>query len=90
MMDELKEVKRELNPTETLLVVDAMTGQEAAGLHTKYLIFCAFILYSLIISITQAIFIFFLSLFPQVGDGSRISMSYHVPYGCLFGITSRY
>ncbi|RWW26023.1 hypothetical protein GW17_00009614 [Ensete ventricosum] len=31
MMDELKEVKRTLNPTEVLLVVDAMTGQEAAG-----------------------------------------------------------
>ncbi|KAK2985991.1 hypothetical protein RJ640_026463, partial [Escallonia rubra] len=30
MMDELKEVKRVLNPTEVLLVVDAMTGQEAA------------------------------------------------------------
>jgi len=32
MMDELKEVKRALNPTEVLLVVDAMTGQEAAGI----------------------------------------------------------
>jgi len=31
MMDELKDVKRVLNPTEVLLVVDAMTGQEAAG-----------------------------------------------------------
>ncbi|KAG6506344.1 hypothetical protein ZIOFF_031667 [Zingiber officinale] len=31
MMDELKEVKQALNPTEVLLVVDAMTGQEAAG-----------------------------------------------------------
>lgn len=31
MMDELKEVKKVLNPTEILLVVDAMTGQEAAG-----------------------------------------------------------
>lgn len=31
MMDELKEVKRAINPTEVLLVVDAMTGQEAAG-----------------------------------------------------------
>lgn len=30
-MDELKEVKRAVNPTEVLLVVDAMTGQEAAG-----------------------------------------------------------
>ncbi|KAK9921304.1 hypothetical protein M0R45_029821 [Rubus argutus] len=36
MMDELKEVKRELNPTETLLVVDAMTGQEAAALVTTF------------------------------------------------------
>lgn len=31
-MDELKDVKRVLNPTEVLLVVDAMTGQEAAGI----------------------------------------------------------
>ncbi|CAL5340840.1 unnamed protein product [Camellia sinensis] len=31
MMDELKEVKRALNPTEVLLVVDAMTGQEAVA-----------------------------------------------------------
>lgn len=31
MMDELKDVKKFLNPTEVLLVVDAMTGQEAAG-----------------------------------------------------------
>ncbi|KAJ6303818.1 hypothetical protein OIU77_017655 [Salix suchowensis] len=30
MMDELKDIKRVLNPTEVLLVVDAMTGQEAA------------------------------------------------------------
>ncbi|OAY67779.1 Signal recognition particle 54 kDa protein, chloroplastic, partial [Ananas comosus] len=30
MMDELKEVKQAVNPTEVLLVVDAMTGQEAA------------------------------------------------------------
>ncbi|THF99284.1 hypothetical protein TEA_028165 [Camellia sinensis var. sinensis] len=30
MMDELKKVKRALNPTEVLLVVDTMTGQEAA------------------------------------------------------------
>lgn len=35
MMDELKEVKRVLNPTEVLLVVDAMTGQEAAGIHIQ-------------------------------------------------------
>ena len=39
MMDELKEVKRVLNPTEVLLVVDAMTGQEAAGSHTFILHF---------------------------------------------------
>ncbi|KAA8518565.1 hypothetical protein F0562_016039 [Nyssa sinensis] len=36
MMDELKEVKRALNPTEVLLVVDAMTGQEAAALVTTF------------------------------------------------------
>ena len=36
MMDELKEVKRALNPTEVLLVVDAMTGQEAAGLQPYF------------------------------------------------------
>ncbi|KAK9156771.1 hypothetical protein Scep_003345 [Stephania cephalantha] len=36
MMDELKEVKRTLNPTEVLLVVDAMTGQEAAALVTTF------------------------------------------------------
>uniref|UniRef100_A0A2N9GLV3 signal-recognition-particle GTPase n=1 Tax=Fagus sylvatica TaxID=28930 RepID=A0A2N9GLV3_FAGSY len=36
MMDELKEVKRSLNPTEVLLVVDAMTGQEAAALVTSF------------------------------------------------------
>jgi len=35
-MDELKEVKRVLNPTEVLLVVDAMTGQEAAGTISYY------------------------------------------------------
>lgn len=32
MMDELKQVKQAVNPTEVLLVVDAMTGQEAAAL----------------------------------------------------------
>lgn len=32
MMDELKQMKQILNPTELLLVVDAMTGQEAAAL----------------------------------------------------------
>lgn len=36
MMDELKEVKRVLNPTEVLLVVDAMTGQEAAALVSTF------------------------------------------------------
>ncbi|KAI3902637.1 hypothetical protein MKW92_050233 [Papaver armeniacum] len=36
MMEELKEVKRALNPTEVLLVVDAMTGQEAAALVTTF------------------------------------------------------
>ncbi|KAL0316095.1 UNVERIFIED_CONTAM: Signal recognition particle protein, chloroplastic [Sesamum radiatum] len=36
MMDELKEVKRVLNPSEVLLVVDAMTGQEAAALVTTF------------------------------------------------------
>ena len=32
MMGELKDVKAAVKPTDTLLVVDAMTGQEAAGL----------------------------------------------------------
>eukprot|EP00262_Sarcandra_glabra_P014063 TRINITY_DN4023_c0_g1_i1.p1 TRINITY_DN4023_c0_g1~~TRINITY_DN4023_c0_g1_i1.p1 ORF type:complete len:598 (-),score=130.27 TRINITY_DN4023_c0_g1_i1:436-2139(-) len=36
MMDELKEVKQAVNPTELLLVVDAMTGQEAAALVTTF------------------------------------------------------
>ncbi|KAJ9565215.1 hypothetical protein OSB04_001181 [Centaurea solstitialis] len=36
MMEELKDVKRTLNPTEVLLVVDAMTGQEAAALVTTF------------------------------------------------------
>ncbi|XP_011004099.1 PREDICTED: signal recognition particle 54 kDa protein, chloroplastic-like isoform X2 [Populus euphratica] len=36
MMDELKDVKMILNPTEVLLVVDAMTGQEAAALVTTF------------------------------------------------------
>ena len=31
-MGELKEVKAAVRPTDTLLVVDAMTGQEAASL----------------------------------------------------------
>lgn len=37
MMDELKEVKQAVNPTEVLLVVDAMTGQEAAGMQLFFL-----------------------------------------------------
>jgi len=32
MMDELNEVKKALNPTKVLLVVDAMTGQEVASI----------------------------------------------------------
>ncbi|KAI7844769.1 hypothetical protein COHA_001651 [Chlorella ohadii] len=32
LMEELRETKAAVNPTDTLLVVDAMTGQEAAGL----------------------------------------------------------
>ena len=39
-MDELKEVKRALNPTEVLLVVDAMTGQEAAGIYSLISLIC--------------------------------------------------
>lgn len=40
MMDELKEVKKSLNPTEVLLVVDAMTGQEAAGIQKRIFTLC--------------------------------------------------
>ncbi|KAL8152934.1 LOW QUALITY PROTEIN: hypothetical protein V2J09_010694 [Rumex salicifolius] len=36
MMDELREVKQSIKPTEVLLVVDAMTGQEAAALVTTF------------------------------------------------------
>ena len=36
LMDELKQIKAAINPDETLLVVDAMTGQEAATLTAKY------------------------------------------------------
>ena len=32
MMSELREVQATVQPSDTLLVVDAMTGQEAAGL----------------------------------------------------------
>mmetsp|Transcript_27658 Transcript_27658/g.26468 ORF Transcript_27658/g.26468 Transcript_27658/m.26468 type:complete len:539 (+) Transcript_27658:39-1655(+) len=36
LMDELKQIKSAINPDETLLVVDAMTGQEAATLTAKF------------------------------------------------------
>jgi signal recognition particle subunit SRP54 len=36
LMDELKRVKQEVSPDETLLVVDAMTGQEAASLTAAF------------------------------------------------------
>lgn len=36
MMDELKGIKGAVDPTEILLVVDAMTGQEAAGLVASF------------------------------------------------------
>ncbi|KAH7441888.1 hypothetical protein KP509_03G060800 [Ceratopteris richardii] len=36
MMDELKQMKKVLNPSEVLLVVDAMTGQEAAALVSAF------------------------------------------------------
>ena len=32
MMTELREIQQAVKPSDTLLVVDAMTGQEAAGL----------------------------------------------------------
>lgn len=35
LMDELKQIKNAINPDESLLVVDAMTGQEAATLTAK-------------------------------------------------------
>ena len=35
-MNELKQIKSVLNPDETLLVVDAMTGQEAATLTARF------------------------------------------------------
>jgi signal recognition particle subunit SRP54 len=34
-MDELRQIKAVLTPDETLLVVDAMTGQEAATLTAR-------------------------------------------------------
>jgi signal recognition particle subunit SRP54 len=36
MMEELKAISKELNPNETLLVVDAMTGQEAVNVATGF------------------------------------------------------
>jgi signal recognition particle subunit SRP54 len=36
LMDELRQIKAAVTPDETLLVVDAMTGQEAATLTAKY------------------------------------------------------
>jgi len=36
LMDELRRIKNEVNPDETLLVVDAMTGQEAASLTASF------------------------------------------------------
>jgi len=36
LMDELKRIKQAVNPDETLLVVDAMTGQEAASLTASF------------------------------------------------------
>lgn len=36
MMDELKRLKKELSPTETLLVVDAMTGQDAVKMAERF------------------------------------------------------
>jgi signal recognition particle subunit SRP54 len=36
LMDELKQIKAAVNPDEVLLVVDAMTGQEAATLTARY------------------------------------------------------
>lgn len=36
LMDELKRIKETVNPDETLLVVDAMTGQEAASLTLSF------------------------------------------------------
>ena len=36
LMEELRQIKAAVNPDETLLVVDAMTGQEAATLTARY------------------------------------------------------
>lgn len=36
LMDELKDLKKELNPTEILLVIDSMIGQEAVNVSTAF------------------------------------------------------
>ena len=36
LMDELKEIKKAINPTEILLVIDAMIGQEAVAVSTAF------------------------------------------------------
>ena len=36
LMDELKEIKKAINPTEILLVIDAMIGQEAVNVSTAF------------------------------------------------------
>ena len=36
LMDELKEIKKAINPTEILLVIDAMIGQEAVSVSTAF------------------------------------------------------
>lgn len=36
LMDELKAIKKEINPTEILLVIDAMIGQEAVAVSTAF------------------------------------------------------
>ena len=36
LMEELKEVKKNINPTETLLVIDSMIGQEAVSVSTAF------------------------------------------------------
>ena len=36
-MDELSEIKEKINPTEILLVVDSMTGQDAVNVAEKFI-----------------------------------------------------
>lgn len=36
LMDELKDIKKEINPTEILLVIDSMIGQEAVSVSTAF------------------------------------------------------